>query len=162
MGPTCSLIYENEPIEDNLMKQKPRQFTKSFFNSQELGMSILQGLAITAGALAIYQYAAFYNASEETVRTMVFTTIISANIFLTLVNRSFHYSILKTLKWKNNLVSLIIMITILLAAVLLYVPQASAFFGFHSPDITQLSLSIGTGFITVVWFEVVKWTKRRP
>ena len=47
MGPTCSIIFENEPTEKYIMDEKPRPFTTTF-NSKELGISILQGLIITA------------------------------------------------------------------------------------------------------------------
>ena len=36
MGPTCSIIYENEPMEKNTMLQKPKPFTTTFFNWKEL------------------------------------------------------------------------------------------------------------------------------
>jgi Ca2+-transporting ATPase len=55
MGPTCSIIYENEPIEKNTMKLKPRPLSDTFFNWKELTTSILQGLAITVGTLGTYQ-----------------------------------------------------------------------------------------------------------
>ncbi|HLT32498.1 MAG TPA: HAD-IC family P-type ATPase, partial [Aquaticitalea sp.] len=35
MGPTCSIIYENEPMEKNTMVQKPRPFTSTFFDFKE-------------------------------------------------------------------------------------------------------------------------------
>src|SRR4029078_9725706 len=57
MGPTCSIIYENEPIEKNTMLKMPRPFTTTFFKLKELMTSIIQGLAITAGTLIIYQIA---------------------------------------------------------------------------------------------------------
>ncbi|MFT7606934.1 MAG: Ca2+-transporting ATPase, partial [Saprospiraceae bacterium] len=57
MGPTCSIIYENEPMEKNTMIQKPRPVSSTFFNWKELTTSIIQGLMITAGVLIIYQYA---------------------------------------------------------------------------------------------------------
>jgi Ca2+-transporting ATPase len=120
MGPTCSIIYENEPMEKNTMVQKPRPFTNTFFNLKELATSIIQGLAITAGTLFIYQYGVNNNLDENSVRTMVFIVLISANIFLTLINRSFYYSVLTTLKYKNNLVPVIIVITVLITALLLY------------------------------------------
>src|SRR5690606_19502807 len=41
MGPTCSIIYENEPMEKNTMVQKPRPFTSTFFDFKELATSIL-------------------------------------------------------------------------------------------------------------------------
>ena len=90
------------------MTQKPRPFTTTFFNAKKLSTSILQGLMITAGTLLCYQYAVQQGFSEAHTRIMVFTTLIAANIFLTLVNRSFYYSIFTTMRYKNNLVLLII------------------------------------------------------
>lgn len=109
------------------MLQKPRPFTTSFFKWRELGISILQGLMITAGTLFAYQYAVYFNYSEPLTRTMVFTTLIAANIFLTLENRSFYYSIFTTLRYKNNLVPIIIGITIIISGLLLYVKPLAAF-----------------------------------
>jgi len=38
MGPTCSIIFENEPMEQNALTQKPRPTSISFF--QRKGASI--------------------------------------------------------------------------------------------------------------------------
>ncbi len=160
MGPTCSIIYENEPMEKNTMQQKPRPFTNTFFNWKELATSIIQGLIITAGSLSVYQYAIKKGLDEATVRTMVFTVLVSANIFLTLVNRSFHYSILTTMRYKNNLVILIIGITISITALLLFVKPLTSFFLFQQPTFLQLSISVGVGFTSTVWYESVKVVKR--
>ena len=160
MGPTCSIIYENEPMEKNTMLQKPRPFTTTFFNFKELATSFIQGLMITAGTLIAYQYAVQQNFNEAITRTMVFTVLITANIFLTLVNRSFYYSIITTMRYKNNLVLLIISITIAISGLLLYVKPLSNFFQFQSLNIFQLALSISIGFISVIWYEIIKWKKR--
>lgn len=160
MGPTCSIIYENEPIEKNSMSQKPRALTSTFFNLKELATSIIQGLVITAGTLFIYQYAVHQGLNEPVTRTMVFTVLIAANIVLTLVNRSFYYSILTTVRYKNNLVLLIISITVLITCLLLYVKPLSNFFEFEALNFMQLSIAIATGFVSVIWYEGVKWGKR--
>ena len=160
MGPTCSIMFENEPMEKNSMAQKPRPLTSTFFNWNELSTSIVQGLMITAGTLTIYQYAVHQGFNESLTRSMVFTAIISSNIFLTLVNRSFYYSLFTTLKYKNNLVLLIIGITIAITGSLLYIRPLSKFFLFESPGLTQLSISAGVGFLSVIWYEFVKWGKR--
>lgn len=161
MGPTCSIIYENEPMEQNTMIQKPRPFTNTFFSFKELTVSIIQGLAITAGTLFAYLYAVSKGFNEEITRSMVFTVLISANIFLTLVNRSFYYSIFTTLKYKNNLVSVIIFITIAITGILLYIDPFTEFFGFDHLSSQQLILSIVPGFLSVIWFEIVKWKGRK-
>ena len=161
MGPTCSIIYENEPMEKNTMNQKPRPFTTTFFKWKELTTSIIQGLAITAGSLLAYQYAVQQGQPETITRTMVFTVLITSNIFLTLVNRSFYYSVIATLKYKNNLVALIISITIILMALLLYIKPLSGFFEFGQMSWQQLLISISIGFVSVIWYELIKIGKRR-
>lgn len=160
MGPTCSIIFENEPMEKNLMIKKPRPFSTTFFNYKELTTSVIQGLAITIGALVIYQYTVAVGFSENTTRTMVFTVLIVANIFLTLVNRSFYYSIFTTLKYKNNLVPLIIGLTIILSLAIIYIPVLANFFEFESLTLSQLGLTILIGAISVLWYEFVKAAKR--
>jgi P-type Ca2+ transporter type 2C len=160
MGPTCSIIYENEPMEGNLMLQKPRPLTSTFFNIREIIISIIQGIAITIGLLFIYQYCVFQNCTENETRTVVFLTLIASNIFLTLANRSFYYSILTTLKYKNNLVPMIIGITVFVTALLLFIPAFSDFFKFDLVSTKQIALSIAVGGISVLWIEIYKGIKR--
>ena len=94
-------------------------------------------------------------------RTMIFTTLIASNIFLTLINRSFHESFFKTIRYKNNLVLYIITLTIVSVSLLLFVKPISLFFEFEFLNTAQLLISIGIGFISVAWFELVKWFKRK-
>ncbi|MEP7141596.1 MAG: cation-translocating P-type ATPase [Ferruginibacter sp.] len=156
MGPTCSIIFENEPMEKNTMLKKPRPFTTTFFNWKELATSIIQGLAITAGTLLAYQYSVYQLFDEAHTRTIVFTVLITANIFLTLINRSFYYSVFTTLRYKNNMIVLIIAITIIITGLLLLVPPLTTFFEFETLNISQLFTCIGIGFLSVIWYELVK------
>lgn len=160
MGPTCSIIYENEPMEKNTMSQKPKALTTTFFNWKELSISIIQGLVITAGTLLVYQYAVRNGYDEALTRTMTFTVLITANIFLTLINRSFYYSILTTLKYKNNMVPAIIFITIAIVALLLFVKPLTSFFEFKTLNGQQLFICIAIGFTSVIWYEIIKGIKR--
>lgn len=160
MGPTCSIIYENEPMEKNTMLQKPKSLTTTFFNWKELSISIIQGLVITAGALFVYQYSVINGYDEALTRTMTFTVLIVANIFLTLINRSFYYSIFTTLNYKNNMVLFIIFITITTVGLILYVKPLTKFFKFEILNSLQLLICIAIGFISVMWFEIVKLIKR--
>jgi len=161
MGPTCSIIYENEPMEKNLMQQPPRPFTTNFLNWKELNISIFQGLAITAANLAIYQYAVYFGHNEDSTRTLVFITLISANIFLTLVNRSFYYSVIASLQYKNNLLVGILVTTIALVGIILFVPFINHFFKFEIPGVKETIISIAAGFLSVIWMEFYKYIKRK-
>jgi Ca2+-transporting ATPase len=161
MGPTCSIIYENEPMERNLMLQKPRPFISTFFNLKEITISIIQGLVITLGLLFVYQFCVGEGYSEKYTRTTIFLTLIMSNIFLTLENRSFYYSIFTTIRYKNNLVLMIIAITISITSLLLFVPVFSKFFLFEKVDIYQIGLSFLVGFVSVLWIELYKLFKRK-
>ncbi|MCC6185893.1 MAG: cation-translocating P-type ATPase, partial [Chitinophagaceae bacterium] len=160
MGPTCSIIYENEPMEANTMAQKPKPLTTTFFNWKELSISIVQGLFITAGTLFVYQFSVINGNDEALTRTMTFTVLITANIFLTLVNRSFYYSVLTTLAYKNKMVLLIIFITIAIVGLILSVKPWTSFFEFEIMNWMQLLTCIFIGFVSVIWFEIVKFIKR--
>ncbi|MEO6894899.1 MAG: cation-translocating P-type ATPase C-terminal domain-containing protein, partial [Ginsengibacter sp.] len=161
MGPTCSIVYENEPLEKNAMHHPPREMTSTFFNLKELTISIIQGLAITTGTLFMYQFSVQEGYNEEMTRSMVFTTLIFANIFLTLVNRSFYFSIFTTLKYKNILMIIILSATLLLLAMILYIPSFASFFRITSLNGLQISWTIATAFVSVIWFEVYKLVKRK-
>lgn len=160
MGPTCSIIYENEPMEQYTMQRPPRPYSSTFFHWRELMTSIVQGLIITAGTMFVYNYSVYNGLDERITRTMVFSCLVSANIWLTLVNRSFYYSLLTTLRYKNKLMLFIVFLTLSLTATMLFIKPVSAFFEFAPILAKQLWVSAGIGFISVIWMEVLKWGKR--
>ena len=160
MGPTCSLVYENEPLEKNSMVRPPRKITSTFLQWRELLISIVQGLVITLGTLGVYQYAVINGYNENLTRAMVFTTLIIANIVLTLVNRSFYYSIFTAFKYKNKLMPIVLALTATFLLCILYIPVIRTFFKFTALSILQFCISTFIGFISVIWFELFKWIKR--
>lgn len=161
MGPTCSIIYENEPMEHSLMRQKPRPFTTTFFNARELTSSIVQGTVISLGVLGVYQYS-FYNGYDEYLtRAMVFATLICANIFLTLVNRSGTNPVWVSIRYKNPLIPVIVSITFILAGVILYVTPVSDFFAVRSLTLQQAMICFGAGLMSVIWIEIPKFGRLR-
>lgn len=160
MGPTCSIIYENEPIERNLMIQKPRPMTTTFFSFKELALSVTQGLAITAGLIIVYWKAVNSGSTADVTTAMVFVTLITSNIALTLVNRSFYYSILDTIIYPNRLIPLIIVATISIVAIIFSIPSLRIFFGFGFPPLDHFLYCVVVGVLSVVWFEGYKWFRR--
>ncbi|SDH70270.1 Ca2+-transporting ATPase [Chryseobacterium taeanense] len=160
MGPTCSIVYENEPIERNAMQKPPRKLTDTFLNLKELTVSIIQGLVITAGILWMYQYSVAIGNDEVRTRALVFCTLIFANILLSLVNRSFYYSILESFKNRNYLLSGISGLVLVLMFFILYVKPVSGFFSVTALTIKELGLSLLVSAISVLWFEVYKLFKR--
>ncbi len=161
MGPTCSIIFENEPMENRLKTEKPRKMTTRFFSFNELAISILQGLAITAGVLFLYKTTMDAGMDAGQVRTVAFSTIMLANIFLTLVNRSFYYSIFKTLAYPNILVPLIIAVSTGILAAALLLPGIRSFFELGPISPQWFLYCLLTAFLSVIWVELFKWYRRK-
>ena len=161
MGPTCSIVYENEPMEKNTMRRKPRKMTDTFLNWKELGISIFQGLIITIGVLFAYQLMVQKGSNEEQTRAMVFTTLIFANILLSLTNRSFYYSLFESFKNRNRLFFVVIVLTLVLLFVILYFPAVAAFFKVSGLSFQDLGIAVIIAIVSVLWFEIYKLVKRK-
>lgn len=162
MGPTCSIVYENEPMEPNTMDRPPRALGDTFFRTRELFTSIVQGLAITGGMLWVYHYSLAQNWGEAQTRSMVFLSLLIANVFLTLVNRSFYYSVFRTLRYRNDRMVWILLLTVGLMILLLFWPPLTALFGIAPLSLSQLGMAALVGAISTLWFELVKlgWRRR--
>ena len=161
MGPTCSIAFENEPMEKDAMTQKPRKLSTTFFTWRELSVSIVQGLAITFGLMAVMYFSIDKGYTEPMTRTLVFSTLIFSNILLTLTSRSKTDSLITGLKTKNNLIPLMIGITLVILALALYFAPVRNLFQFvpiNSIDLVYCSL---VAFVSVIWVEIVKFIRNK-
>lgn len=159
MGPTCSIIYENEPMEPGTMNRPPRKMSNTFLTFNQLLLSIVQGLVITAGCLGTGYYYLQQQADETQVRTVIFITLLLSNIFLTLVNRSFRLSIFSTMKYRNNLVPIIIIITLIFLLAFLYIPYMQQLFRLRSLPVPVYATCAIIAFAATMWMEI--WKKVR-
>lgn len=161
MGPTCSIIYESEPMEKGTMQRPPRPFSTTFFEAGEVLENIIKGGAIALAALTVYRYAVGIGMDEQATRTLVFTTLIAANMALTLVSRSPVESLITSLGYKNRLIPVILLASGVGTAALIFVPPFAAFFGFAPLGGTELGVAAVAGVASAVWFEFPKWLRRR-
>lgn len=156
MDPTAAIAFENEPAEPNLMRKKPRPGNASLFSWKELGISLLQGAVITVGVLYMYQFGLGQGKNEEGVRSMVFATLVSANLFLTLANRSFDYALHRTLFYKNRMLPIILVVSAAMLLAILYIPFLNGLFRMTALSAADLGWCVLAGFVSVAWFEVYK------
>ena len=161
MGPTCSIVYENEPMEKDTMQRPPRPLSKTFLSGRELVISVLQGIAITIGVLMVYQLVVQDGGTEEKTRAMVFSTLIFANILLSFVNRSFYFSIFQTIKNHNPLIIVITAVVVLLLSGILYIDSWAQFFSVAPLTAKELGVAFLIAAASVLWFEVYKLFLRR-
>lgn len=156
MGPTCSIVFQREPIEKGSMHRPPRPVSDSFFSWAELRLSILQGLAITAACLGLGWWFLQQGHDDRVVRTVIYTTLLSSNIFLTLVNRSFTLPVWATLRYPNPLMPLALGASLATMLAMVYIPFVRDAFAFAVLDAGQFAACVGVGLFGVAWIEVKK------
>jgi Ca2+-transporting ATPase len=156
MGPTCSIFFEREPVEAAIMTLPPRAKSKFMFTGNELLVSLSQGAVIAIGILSLYYFFMQRNYPIEYVRTIVFTTIIISNVFLTFVNRSFQETLFKTLRYKNDLVPYILGISVVFIASICFIPLVQQLFGLMQIHFIHFILCLAVSLIITLWFEGYK------
>ena len=156
MGPTCSIIYENEPVDVKSLAKPSDSSNKNLLKQSELWLTVLQGLIITTGCVIAGYYAKFQGGEEEYIRAYVFSTLIFSNIFLTLVNRSFRENILKTIQLRNRLIPLIIGISVILLLLINYIPFLNDIFMISRLSPKEFLIPLIIGLLSTIWIELFK------
>jgi Ca2+-transporting ATPase len=54
IDPTCSLVFENEPAEADVMRQPPRSPNAPLFSVGSVALALLEGLSLLAACLIVY------------------------------------------------------------------------------------------------------------
>lgn len=161
MAPTCSIFFEKEPVEHTIMLKGPRSRTAGLFTVEELVIAIVQGLVITAAVLLLYYSFMRQGASIEETRTVVFTTLIISNVFLTFTDRSFTRTIFYTIRYKNKLAPAVLIISAGFLALLHFVPAVRELFQLAPVSPAVFWLCFAVAFGSVMWFEVYKTDLRK-
>ncbi len=159
MGPTCAIAFENEPAEPNVLRKPPRTEGANLFSWPELSLSLLQGFLITVGVFVMYHYAIWLGKDEATTRSFVFITMLLANIFLTFANRSFEYTIARTLFYRNRLLWWMVGVSVLVLVTILLVPVARNMFQLGIITAAETGWCLLAALVSVGWFELWKWLK---
>jgi P-type Ca2+ transporter type 2C len=161
IDPACSLIFEAEAAEDDVMARPPRDPDERLFSLRTTGVALLQGLSVLAVCLGVFLLARGGHAPEAA-RALTFTTLVVAFVVVILVNRSWRRSALAMLRVRNAALRWVVLGTATFLAVVLFVPAAQRMLRFAPLHATDLALSAGAGLVCVLWFELVKlaWRHR--
>ncbi|MFI4954683.1 MAG: cation-translocating P-type ATPase, partial [Gammaproteobacteria bacterium] len=86
IDPACSIVFEAEPEEKNIMQRPPRKTHTPILNLVFWIRSLLTGSSILGMVLLVYALSLHWEQSLTHARTMAFTTLIIANLSLIISN----------------------------------------------------------------------------
>lgn len=156
IDPACSIIFEAEKEEKNVMDRPPRDINERFFGFKKIFISCIQGTGILAFVLGVYLYSYYSGHTEGQVRAMSFMTLIVANISVILSNRSWTRSIFELLTIRNKAAGWVIGSAVFFMALIMNLPFTLKLFQFEKIGFADSILCVGAGLMTITWFEIYK------
>lgn len=160
IDPACSIAFEAEREEKNVMKRPPRNMQEPLFNKQTMIFSLLQGVIVLLVVLAVFYTALRGGQGESDARALSFTTLIIANLGLILTNRSWSATILKTLTIPNKALWLVLGGAFFFLTAVLYIPFLRDLFRFSTLHAIDLLMCFVAGIIGIAWFEIFKIVRK--
>jgi Ca2+-transporting ATPase len=160
IDPACSLAFEGEPPEGDVMQRPPRDAQAPLFGGATLRLALLQGLGVLAVVLAAYAWAG-PRLPEGEARAFAFATLVIANLALIFSNRSGTKTLWASLRTPNPALWRVVGLALALLLAALYLPWAAAVLRFEVLPAQELAAACTLGVLAVLWFEAVKWARRR-
>ncbi len=161
IDPACSLVFEAEEEEADVMRRPPRAATEHLFNREMVTMSLLQGFGVLVVLLVIFGVALYRGQGEADARALTFTALVMANIALIITNRSWSRNIFAILKTPNPAMWWVVGSALVFLVLVLYVPFLKALFHFSTLHPSDVAICIGAAALCSAWFELLKAVKRR-
>jgi Ca2+-transporting ATPase len=161
IDPACSVVFEAEGEEADVMQRPPRDSRERLFGALTLGLSLTQGMAVLAVVALVFGIALARGSGEAEARALAFTTLIVANIGLILANRSWSQTIVSRIGSPNRAFWWVAGGAAGFLAAALYVPVLREVFHFARLSAADVLLCLFAGGVSTVWFELLKVVNRR-
>jgi Ca2+-transporting ATPase len=160
IDPACSLVFEAERADADLMSRPPRSSREPLFGRSMLMEAVALGLVALVTIACVY-VVALANVDEGEARAMAFVTFVAANLALILATRSRHDSLVAIVSRPNRVFWWIAGSALTALAIVVMTPGAARLFRFETPSASGLGASVAAGVLSVVWIEGLRWWHRR-
>ena len=156
IDPVCSLVFEAETEEDDVMRRPPRGADEPLFSGPLIGWGLLQGAFAFVLVAVIFVVAFTRGMPEEEVRALAFFSLVLTIVSLIFVNRSFSASLVTALRRPNRALALVLLAVTTMLSVTLLWPFARALFRFGPLHLDDLTLTLGAAVLVLVLLELLK------
>lgn len=156
IDPVCSIVFEAEPEEKDVMKRPPRKLDEPIFDKRMVALSVLQGLVVLGIVATVYRLAPMLGESDSQARALAFTTLVLANLGLVFTNRSWSRTILEMVGVRNEALLWVTLGALFFLGLVLYVPFLASIFKFGPLHFVDLFVCVVASIASILWFEALK------
>jgi Ca2+-transporting ATPase len=156
VDPVCSIAFEAEPEEADVMRRKPRDPEGPLLPGALLAWSLAQGAVALAAVGSVMALSLRAGAPAEVARSQAFLALVLSAIGLILVNRAFGASILEAVRRPNAALGWVLLPVALLLAAVLAAPPLAGVFSFGPVGWTGLAAAATAAIALVLLLEFLK------
>ena len=153
IDPACSLAFENEPEEPDLMRRPPRPHDESVLDRRALLAALLRGLWAALLVAACYGWALARLPGQEAAAT-AFAAVILCNLGLLLSHRQ--RGLLAALRTVNPVFVAIVAGALCLLAAAVWLPALADLFRFAPPPAGWLGISALTAIVMLFGLQITR------
>jgi Ca2+-transporting ATPase len=156
IDPACSIVFEAEPEEDDVMTRAPRNPSASLVPPSLFLWSLLQGAAALLVTAASVYLGKRMEMPERDLRALAFTTLVGANVVLIFVNRSFSESLSSELRRSNRSLWLLLCAVAIVLGLALFSSPGRELFHFGRLHLDDLSICAVLGLVMLGSLNLIK------
>jgi P-type Ca2+ transporter type 2C len=161
IDPVCSLVFEAETDEKDVMKRPPRHPIEPLLSRPMVVWSLVQGGLALGLVAAIFLAAHMRGMPQDEARALAFFSLVTTIVALIFVNRAFSASVLDALMRFNRSLYWVLAVVAALLALTLFWPVARNLFHFGPLHLDDIAVTMGAGALTLVVLEFLKGVWRR-
>lgn len=163
IDPACSIVFEAEQVDPEVMRRKPRGLGEPIFSGRVLKIALAQGVASLAAVLSVLIWATSSELADDEVRSVTFATLVLGNLALILVNRSWSLSTWQSLlQRKNSTIKWLLGGAVLVLVMMISIAPLAQAFSLAPLPLTHWAIATGAAVLGVSWFEIYKRTQKGP
>lgn len=155
IDPACSVVFEAEKDEKNIMQRPPRNLKDKLFGKKNLTISLFQGMSVLFFVLIAFLLVLYSGRGENEARTITFAMLVIANLTLIISNLSLEGNILNIFNSGNSALWIVVGGALLSLILVLYAPVFRDLFHFSVLHFDDLILILFGGILNLAWIRLI-------
>jgi Ca2+-transporting ATPase len=161
IDPACSIAFESEPEDINIMRRPPRSACERLFDRRTVIFSLMQGAGVLMVTAVVLARTLLGGLPEEDARVLAFATLVIADVFLILANRGAPGFTLAAVRVFNPALWLVLSGAILVLGAAVMLPDVRDLFRFGELHWDDVAVVVLGGVVALLWLDLLQVMRTR-